>query len=393
MLRIRALALSLADGSSCSGRDRVAWRSSLRHGITLAVALLATAPLRAQAFQQVVRMDSTIRCITCRIDLLLPIRLRGEHEFGTVPDRAFEVRAADDGAIYVAYEALPTEIHVHRRDGALVRKIGRSGAGPGEFKTAFDFYITGELLRVGDRRLRRITEIQRHTGSILRTVSGIPLPGPFIALEDGRFVLSGPVATRSSAGQPLHVYTRNGLWERSFGVSDPVLHQGVRDLLFRAIEPSGAQTFWAASRNEYRLEHWDVSGRLLRILIGERAWFAPWFSTKQLEVSRETPPPTVTAGIWLDQRGLLWVLIGRAAASWRDSFTGERDAMGHPARDRDKLYHTVLEVIDPIAGTVVARHLFPYVVKFAGTNTVWRSWIDADGLPRVELIPLRLMGR
>ncbi len=360
----------------------------------LAVAyLLANLATPVMAQQGTLRVTSEIQCQTCRIEVGEAREFVGEYEDGTVPDLAITIVAGPGSRFFIVWESVPYEVHVHGMDGALVRTVGRAGEGPGEFRAARYLEQSGGILRVGDPGLRRVTEFDASTGELLRTVSDHPVNGRFAVLDDGRFVWSGPVRTRAEAGYPLHVYSRTGNWERSYGVDDPVLHPDMAELLVRVVVPGPGSTFWAASPNEYRIEHWDASGSLLRAIVGDRPWFDPWHSIGRVEVSREVPPPPILSGLALDEDGLLWVLVSRPSDTWRDSFTGEMDSRGNPVRDPDLLYTSVLEVLDPRTGQMLAFHTFPNVVRLAGPGAIWRTWADERGLPRAAVTPVRLVGR
>ena len=101
-----------------------------------------------------------------------------------------------DGNIYVL-EALVPEIRVYSPDGVLLRRIGRRGAGPGEFERAPRFGVVGDTVWAVARRPDRITLFDRD-GTVLsarRTQSVVvPLPGgygyvlPRMMRPDGKFM-------------------------------------------------------------------------------------------------------------------------------------------------------------------------------------------------------------
>ncbi|MEX2527105.1 MAG: 6-bladed beta-propeller [Gemmatimonadota bacterium] len=66
------------------------------------------------------------------------------------------VRLADGG--FAVAETSPAEIRVYDTSGAFVRRIGRSGDGPGEFRTPSAMTVLpGDTLVVWDARLQRLT--------------------------------------------------------------------------------------------------------------------------------------------------------------------------------------------------------------------------------------------
>lgn len=385
---------------------RTSWVPGLRTVTVGAVLLIMVVPVPAAG--QHIALDSIVRCATCRIEVGAPIVLQGEHEQGSITNLVHFLRVAHDGSIYFAdRDFSDPSIQVHRPDGSLsALKIGRGGGGPGEFRFPSDLHINGDTLFVADQRQQRITAFHRTTGRVLYTLSNVPVRQGFLPLDDGRVVIGGAVSTRQTAGQPLHVYSgqRPGLtWERSFGLDEPILMPGDEPILSRRLARDAGTTFWAARSNAYHLELWDAAtGRVLRSLKGERAWFRPWESASEVvELRRETPRPTILSSMARGPDGLLWVVFSRArpktVREWRAAFdteTGMVDGMGAPVRDTRLLFETVVEVIDPAAGVVLARHVFQDLKStLAGPSVLYGSWIDEQGLPRAEVVPLRLVRR
>ena len=64
------------------------------------------------------------------------------------------------------------------------------------------------------------------------------------------------------------------------------------------------------------------------------------------------------------------------------------------AIDYSKLYGTVIEVIDPAAGRVVARLQSPaYIFRVLGNNKAASYEQDREGFPTVKVVELTLTGR
>ncbi len=132
------------------------------------------------------------------------------------PDEGFSfignVDVDRDGQIY-AVENQAAEIRVFAPDGRLLRRIGRQGAGPGEFRSVSAFGVHGDTVWVVDVLARRITLFDR-TGRLLRTgvVEShltVDLPGtnyvglilPVAMAPDGLF--RGDMVTFMSRGTPI----------------------------------------------------------------------------------------------------------------------------------------------------------------------------------------------
>jgi hypothetical protein len=360
-------------------------------GAFLALAFAgATLPATAQV---TVRVDSTAACTTCQIELGLSLELSGPFQDGSLPHAGLML-LGEDGRVYGLFEGHRDQVHVYGPDGSFSgQQIGGRGEGPGEFQALTYMHLQEGVLRTFDAFLLRRTDFDLRTGEVLRTVS-LPLHWQSLVLEEGVTVLSGSVATRDAAGHPLHVYDADGVWLRSFGFDEPVLRPDLRSRLHRQLAASGASTFWAAWMNAYRIEEWDTEGRLVRVLVGDRSWFEPW-EVRPGPRSRDIPPSPSVRDISVDSEGLLWVLFTVPAANWADALSDEVDVDGSALLLPGRPYReSILEVIDPLAGHVLARRRIPAGgLSFAGPGTLVSSWIDADGLPRGELTPVRVTGR
>jgi len=90
----------------------------------------------------------------------------------------FGVDVDRGGAVYVMEASVP-EIRVYDTNGQVVRRIGRRGEGPGEFKSAPEFGVRGDTVWAVDRSIVRITLFDRQ-GNVLSTgrTDGVAVPLP-----------------------------------------------------------------------------------------------------------------------------------------------------------------------------------------------------------------------
>ena len=111
--------------------------------------------------------------------------LDGPASFG----RVRSVIADRDGNVYVA-DAQASEIGVFGPDGAHLRTLGRSGAGPGEFTELYSIAWMGDTLAALDPRAGRISLLS-DTGEWIGQIPHAPITGPDIRLNSvGREVYS-----------------------------------------------------------------------------------------------------------------------------------------------------------------------------------------------------------
>ena len=99
--------------------------------------------------------------------------------------------------------------------GKLIRKLGRRGAGPGEFRGIFDLFLAGDTLIAYDGRLRRLTRFLA-TGALV----GVQLIQP--ATGDGPVNLAG----RLASGRWLVTTPHSPSWAQGHGTYRDTLRVG-----------------------------------------------------------------------------------------------------------------------------------------------------------------------
>ena len=129
----------------------------------------------------------------------------------------------------------------------------------------------------------------------------------------------------------------------SFGEA-PVLQPGERRRQPYKLGRSTGRSFWSAAADRYQVELWTVEGQLQRRLVGERDWFDP--------PPHDAPPTTTLMNVW-ESDGLLWVLF-----HVRDPQAPGFDPRENmdPFVSTDRAMDTVIEVIDPTDGSLVAAY-------------------------------------
>jgi hypothetical protein len=219
----------------------------------------------------------------------------------------------------------------------------------------------------------------------LKHVDGtiVPLRWPDLVVSAGY-----PIANRNA--DPLSFTSFAGnieIVQKSFGrrANEPVARDGSRQ---PHLARSG-NTIWAAELTRYRLTQWSATGEILRVLERKPAWFdenrADWGGP-------DKPPREHIAGLAIDERGFLWVLINVAAPTWREAWPsvppGTREISSDRIR-RDKQYRTIIEVIDPTAGRVVARQNFnEYFATLFSNQHAAIFYIDWNDIPHYSIVRL-----
>ncbi len=129
-----------------------------------------------------------------------------------------------------------------------------------------------------------------------------------------------------------------------------------------------------------------------------------WFPNHQRGPTSDlsaTPPPLLLA-VSQDAQGLLWSLIAVADPNWKSALEYQKHPdekplkKGEPAPKRlvvgdlHKYYDTLIEVIDPARGVVVARGKADMLLQgFADTTHAISYRDDRDGVPYIDVWQLR----
>jgi hypothetical protein len=136
------------------------------------------------------------------LDSLPQIALHEDARIGSVDDpdvgfsRPYLLDLDSDGNLYVG-EAQDAQIRVYDASGALLRRIGGKGSGPGEFENPPNFGVEGDTVWAYDPSARRITLFKRDGTLLSARASGeitIPLWGgkgsviPSRMRPDGLFI-------------------------------------------------------------------------------------------------------------------------------------------------------------------------------------------------------------
>ena len=328
---------------------------------------------------QVATVRGHPECPECRIVLADTVWLGGlpAHLQGRLVESL--VRDPETGHTYAVFDGDHAALHVFRANGSHAATVSPGGPeGSGGRISAIAMDLQGRLHVMDPIRGERLV-LQVPSGTVVQRQR---LEGRFIwdlVFDSSRFVAAGPIATRNAAGFPLHVYNGQGEWKLSFGVEEPAFRGDLMPLLLRRLASTGGPSFWAAPINEWRLERWTFDGHRVAELVGEREWFDPWVHRSRVR-SLDRAPETFTVGLAADTLGV-WMLFGIAAPEWKEALDTLRDPMGYRMIRPGGRYHdTVLELVDPVRGTLVAStRLEGSWSGFVGPGRIWRTWIDADG--------------
>lgn len=364
---------------------------------TISLCITLTRTLSAQqapvATRQVNIPDEPT-CVRCTItSRLLTTLVRNSGE-GSIDRHPNTVRVDSRGRYWVL---ISNEVpRVFDSTGQFLKTVGTKGRGPGEFIEPMELaMIGGDSILLQDGRESRATVISPS----LVPVRSISTPWSYGRTMIFRWpdvaIANGTVPVPDRSDPPLHRVSfaqSPAAILGSFGPGRGNSRPGQNPSGWQQLSTPRGGMIWTADGARYRLYHWKQDGTLLRVI--ERA--PPWYhAPSELWLGNPTtPPPPQTAAIEEDDSGLLWVFVHVAAPTWAEAWPklapGTRE-VSSSAIAYDKLFRTTVEVIDPTIGRVVARREFDkYILAALASRRAVTYSVDADGLPRLEVLSLFL---
>jgi len=288
---------------------------------------------------------------------------------------------------------------VYDQRGKFVATVGRPGRGPGEFDQPIGaLLLPGDSILVIDGGLFRATVIdpKLKAGRSIRMREPL-YPGVLLQWPTS-VILRGTPALEPPSHRSLHDVSfqqNEAQTRRSFGRGGTMMRMGGSTARFQTLAAARDGGLWSANSYRYELHKWTDQGEHVESFHRQPGWFAKdspvWLGNPG------TPPPPVVAAIQEDQEGLLWVFLRIPAETWRIGWTrapvGAREV---PASliDIEKLFDTMIEVIDPRVGAVLARErLKGYLIRVTDHHQVSIYAEDQDGNPIIRVIGVTLVGR
>jgi len=275
--------------------------------------------------------------------------------------------------------------------------FGREGRGPGELLAASEVHsLADDSVFVLDGRNLRGTVFDSRKQAV-RTVS-VPFRvnrSQVLRWPDS-VIVSARIATPASIGLPLHLvsFAGSSAWIRaSFGAGDGEVRPGDARYDFQEVV-RGKDALWSASRFDYRVTSWASLGRPARSFARRPAWFAApatggigW---------HDRPPSPHVAALRMDEDERLWVFLAVPSRSWRDAWP--RMPAGATEVELksvavERLYDTMVEVIEPRSGRVLTRSRLPgYVVSALPNGQLARFMVTDEGVQVVEILESAIVG-
>lgn len=340
--------------------------------VTVLASLLM--PLAMAQAQEPRQIESHEACPECSIHLELEVTLGDRDGPGGV---GYSVAVARDevGRYYLSHVYSRHELLVFDADGSLLEVVGRAGEGPGEYAVVSLVSVTeGDTVRVFDNGLRRLTVLAPFPDlSVVRTS---PIEAPVggnrtLVAEGGDLVTSGRVPTPESVGLPLHRLSSEGRLIHSYGAEDPVVAPGLEPVLSRALAwARGTEETWVVHPDDYRIGRWTLEGEKVTEWNRAPSWLEP--RREGWVLAPGSPPPTRVQAVAEDGEGRLWVLAQVPGEDWESALL-EREGPEGPVyepRDFERLFDTVVEVIDADGRLLVSERVPQYLLTFVEPGLV-----------------------
>lgn len=334
-------------------------------------------------------------CGDCEVSLTRGMTLQDPGGRAGLADEPLSIVRAANGQIFLASMGLQPLIF--DADGVFVGFLGERGEGPGEFSGVRTFMLSGDSVVSYDVGLMR-RSVWTEDGEFLTSSPALRYGfGTAVRSADGGLVISEVLSSDGMAGLPFHQFGSDGEWERSFGPDSRLQRGGDPAEVKRVLAGGSDSTFWAVRQHEYEVELISLAGQVLKVFDRETHWFPG--DAPVTRVNLETPVSPRVRSVAVDPvTGYLWVLANVADEEWR-SGVGEpaRDRFGleHiPVLDHDKVYDSVLEVLDPSGdGAVVATlRLDDYFFTLTSDLQLVSYSEDARDVPVIQFYSISLTG-
>jgi hypothetical protein len=325
-------------------------------------------------------------------DVKIPDELPGIDIVGvlSLPDSSGasngELVFSDSRGRYYQFRADDNRFFVFDASARYVSGFGRTGRGPGELSgTPLTATVGfGDTVHVFEWHGAHTVLAPGTHAYVRRDLKWRIREAPPIMLNDGRMITIFPDTSLKglpSERRGLAILDPLGRPEMTFGMNEPGPNP-FRTARF-GICPTKNGTFWAMNHNSYRVEEWDGTGHLRRTL------------TRQGLENNSTGNRLGDSELHLsdcrvDSQGLLWIIV----TIWRTTgSTAGKGVMGGGNTPPGKTRATLIEVIDPERGILVASQRAPRTMRFMNSGKAYAAGQDKSGEPTIQILALRIRAK
>jgi len=357
------------------------WAISIRVAIMFGTAVSLPIPAEAQS---TIKVTADPDCSDCAIQFGLSFTIGGVDDRSQLaqPNGA---AMTSKGELLLSHIAAPNQVFVYDNAGRFLRAFGRAGQGPGEFRLVRSLRVgRGDTLYVFDNGVPRISVFDG-THNFVRATPAVANSNDFVPVQSGEFVMNAIRRTPNEVGYPLHLVGSSGI-TRSFGTENPEFRSDLASLLNRRLAVGNDGVLWAAHETAYQIDMLDASGRVVKRLIRDVNWFTPHASSPRIEPDK--PPAPRVRDFRVDANGLLWLLIRVADPNWKNALTTQGRVQGRTFlgyTTPDAYFDSIIEVIDPRTGRLVASGRSPDALLFLLDYGSALSYREIEGVPYVDV--------
>jgi hypothetical protein len=357
------------------------------------MALTATGSLFAQT---VVRSKEQSSCSGCSVKLTkIATLMPGPDASTALPAHPTSVVRDSKGRIYMGFgfgvdKAVP---RVFAADGKLIKLLGRSGTGPGEFQFTMNAVLMG-----GDSVMLLDTRHRYIVGPDLKIARSFPMESFMTPARDAS--VPGYMRIGAAGGDPTKMIV--GFFDHNNKVAKrievPYAMRPTPSIPIMRFSAAGKDAFWWLMSNDYHIELWGIDGKRRLVIDREASW---WLKDPAKPIKPDefiefrvggmpSAPRSSLNDLLDDGRGHLWT-IGRVlkkGLSPKDT-TVKEDPMRHPY-DR---YDTQFEVFDALTGKLlITQRIDGYLSQILKDGYVVKLTDDAEARPVVEIWKAELVG-
>ena len=340
-----------------------------------------------------VRVPDDPTCGTCRITVTTVATLGDTDGPGALAGVPIGIRVDGRGRFWLVGGAItPGGPTVYDPGGRFLRVAGRHGRGPGEFETVTDAVpLPGDSVLVMDYD-RRATVFGPDLSAVRHMTLGAAVFGSVVINWPTSIVGFDHYGPSGRGGPVLHFMAFDSTppsITRSFGPDWKMPDFKAMAAASRILAPS-ATGFWSVGHEFYRLEHWTRDGVNDRQFERVPVW--PERTSEGLGKPDQAPPtvfrrlPKIVADCSGCSR------VSRRRPGEKDGRKGAGE-LRISAFSQERMFRTVVEVLDPKAGRVVARRqLDEWIIAALPEGRAVVYTVDTNDIPRLRVVRLTLNG-
>jgi hypothetical protein len=346
-------------------RDRAGeWAQSLAHG---GIFVAFTAMMFGNAYAQGtverrVKLSETENCPSCVVRVARPVPLqdaRGDLRSAVI------TRSNRSVASFISPDLAPW---VFDTLGRVIRRLAvNSGPQRGFGGPTIVGLFPGDTIGVFDNHTYRM-HFFSPDGRLIRSINVDPIGSvsSIVSVGQGKWVVQASMQTPTTVGLPLHLMSEAGHLMKSFGSVDGSYRwdAGIpSDRRRIGAGPKGS--IWMTPWDKYQLELWTASDVASIQYSRAPDWF---YSPKYLTVPSSTSKSrSYISDIWASPSGPVWLVCITAVRNWQtatpfDSLRSEDGSVHEMPREADKLFESVITMIDPSNDGIVLERRFPMTI-------------------------------